>query len=305
MLELAFLRNRLLNGHWDPEDQEVLLEVRAQVVAATSPYRAVALNAIDNALQDIAGGGYAQAGYELNFIHNLDLEHGFPDAWHELYFLGSYVSDYLSEGKELDRIRRLLRLLGEAVASQEHDPAYQLRRHRDRSFRATWRIEKPEKLVWVGGRAEVGLGEREKFAMKTYSDEVLWEAAVYWEPAGYHKAAWVGWPEAGVILLGGGAELFALDLETGGVRHHQMLDSYFMRLAFTPDRTRLLVLDGTSVAALDMSLKELWRTPVAVDGIILRDLDDERVYIDAELDPPGGWKPLVLDARTGQLIERA
>lgn len=304
MIELAVLRNHLYNGHWQPEDQELLARVRADVSTTESPFRAIALNAIDNALQDVAERRYEQAGRELNFIHNLDLENGFRDGWNELYFFGSYVGSYLSDVQDLDRARRLLVLLGQAVNAQEQDPAYRERRRQDRVLRARGQVRHPDKVIWAGGQPGVGLDEREKYAMETYSGDLLWETAVTWEPAGHHKPAWVGWPEAGVLLLGGGQELYAFDLDTGAVRHHQLLDNYFMRLALTPDRTRLLVLDGTSVAALDTALQELWRTSVGVDGVMLHDLDDDQVHVDAELDPPGGWKAFVLDARTGKVMKQ-
>jgi len=79
------------------------------------------------------------------------------------------------------------------------------------------------------------------------------------------------------------------------------VDGYFG--SFYALESKLLIASATEVIALSVQGVELWRTPVAVDGVLLHRHDATQVWGDAELDPPGGWRPFVLNHCTGALLE--
>jgi hypothetical protein len=67
----------------------------------------------------------------------------------------------------------------------------------------------------------------------------------------------------------------------------------------------LFVLGWCNVVAIDKTLAVRWvSTNVAVDGITWRRQDGDRILLSAEMDPPGGWGDVELDARTGREIAR-
>jgi hypothetical protein len=43
---------------------------------------------------------------------------------------------------------------------------------------------------------------------------------------------------------------------------------------------------------------------IAIDGIVWCEQRGPHLLLEAEMDPPGGWVPVVLDAATGRLVER-
>lgn len=61
------------------------------------------------------------------------------------------------------------------------------------------------------------------------------------------------------------------------------------------------------VIALDRSLAIRWTAQdIAVDGITGADgcSDGDMLIVQAEMDPPGGWFEVALDARTGRELRR-
>ena len=61
---------------------------------------------------------------------------------------------------------------------------------------------------------------------------------------------------------------------------------------------------GTDVIAIEPSLRiRFWSRNLAVDGLEYRGASGQEVRFAAEMDPPGGWVPLALDAHTGARVE--
>ncbi|HEU0029673.1 MAG TPA: hypothetical protein VFQ53_03495 [Kofleriaceae bacterium] len=111
------------------------------------------------------------------------------------------------------------------------------------------------------------------------------------------------WPAADVVAIGGGPEVHFVARATGGVIHTLSLDDdFFGELAPAPDDV-LYILGWRHVVAVDRSLAVRWVSrDVAVDGITWRGHDGDRLLLSAELDPPGGWVDIALDAATGRAV---
>jgi hypothetical protein len=64
----------------------------------------------------------------------------------------------------------------------------------------------------------------------------------------------------------------------------------------------LYILGWRNVIAIDRTLTVRWISEnVAIDGIMWRGQDGDRILLSVEMDPPGGWVDVELDATTGRL----
>jgi hypothetical protein len=125
------------------------------------------------------------------------------------------------------------------------------------------------------------------------------------------------WPPGGVACIGAAQYVWLFDLATGAPRLHLDLNelrpsawSHFGHFghATLGDGTELLVvLSYTDVMAMDASLSIRWMAhDVAVDGLTGADgcHDADMLIVHAEMDPPGGWFEVAIDARTGHELGR-
>lgn len=134
--------------------------------------------------------------------------------------------------------------------------------------------------------------------------EPAWQVVVSWGEHGhvpFHEE--VQWPDAGVVAIGGGAHVYFLALDTGELRRELPLPCRFGHLALAGDA--LYVLGYTDIVAIDAKLAtRWWARGVAVDGIVFDEATPSIVRVAAEMDPPGGWFDVTLDATTGAELTR-
>lgn len=120
------------------------------------------------------------------------------------------------------------------------------------------------------------------------------------------------WERAGVAALGGGDEVYVLDLETGALRARWSVPSLFGHLALASfpasnggTEELLLLLGWTDVHAMDERLQTRWvARHIAVDGIVFQEVRRGTLVLSAEMDPPGGWEDVALDSATGVTLWR-
>jgi len=63
------------------------------------------------------------------------------------------------------------------------------------------------------------------------------------------------------------------------------------------------VADASGIVAIDKEGNIVWANDdLAMDGVIVSEFDDDKIYGSAELDPPGGWEDFKLDLHTGKKI---
>jgi hypothetical protein len=165
--------------------------------------------------------------------------------------------------------------------------------------RRQWLPEGTQPLS-IGGTPGVGLENRGIVSLVD-GDESRWTVAVRWSDARCPFEGMLVWEQACCALVGAHAELYALDLATGAIRGHWDVGFYFSELVRSPDAQTVFVLGARSVLALAADLRLRWQSPeIAVDGIrFVRFLADELV-LDAEVDPPGGWRRVALNLSSGQ-----
>jgi hypothetical protein len=132
--------------------------------------------------------------------------------------------------------------------------------------------------------------------------------AIAWNP--FREA--LVWPTARRVVAAASDRVHLLDLEAGEPRATLILSpDLFGHLALVElaegDATTelLLVLGWTDVRAYDASASLCWHARrIAVDGITFDQLDGSILRVHAEMDPPGGWFSVSLDATTGHELAR-
>jgi len=146
----------------------------------------------------------------------------------------------------------------------------------------------------------VGLEDHGIFSLID-GNEIRWAVAIRWSDHCCPFEGTLVWEQAGCALVGAEQEVYALELATGAVRGHWDIGFYFCELVPSPDSQTVFVLGAWSVLALAPDLSLRWQSPeIAVDGIRFVRFSADELIVDAEMDPPGGWRRVALKLSTGQ-----
>lgn len=132
--------------------------------------------------------------------------------------------------------------------------------------------------------------------------------AAAWNP--FREA--IVWPRAQRVVVAAGDRVHVLHLETGhSCATLDLTPDRFGHLAIveltegTSTTELLLVLGWTGARAYTADASLLWHARnVAVDGITFDEIHGSVLRLHAEMDPPGGWFCVSLDAATGRELER-
>jgi len=137
-----------------------------------------------------------------------------------------------------------------------------------------------------------------------------WQAATSWgENANVPFREELVWASAGVAVIGGGGRVYFLDLDSGQERSRldmPCLFGHFVLDAGGGQRTETLyVLGWTDIIAVKPTLETKWSMQdVAVDGVTFKGADGAALRFAVEMDPPGGWFEVEVDAATGRELSR-
>lgn len=120
------------------------------------------------------------------------------------------------------------------------------------------------------------------------------------------------WFEAGVVAIGGGDGAYLVDLADGTLRKAIPVPARFGHFARVTRQTGsadelFLVLSQTGIEAFDRDFSRVWIAEnLAVDGLVCAGgvVQDDKIVVDAEMDPPGGWFEVELAFSTGRELSR-
>jgi hypothetical protein len=103
-----------------------------------------------------------------------------------------------------------------------------------------------------------------------------------------------------LIVIGFGSRVFVVNLNPGITKTYDQ-EGYFGSLY--PLSERLLIASAWSLRCLDTSGDLLWlNAELGIDGVIVNHVENGLIYGEGEWDPPGGWRPFVLDLISGQSV---
>jgi hypothetical protein len=64
------------------------------------------------------------------------------------------------------------------------------------------------------------------------------------------------------------------------------------------------IADAYQLVAVTHRGQILWNSEnLGIDGVVVKEINNGRIYGEGEWDPPGGWIDFVLDAQTGKRIQ--
>lgn len=134
---------------------------------------------------------------------------------------------------------------------------------------------------------------------------VAWTVEVRLNMSGTPFRDEVLWPAASVVVVAGGPAVHFLSVETGSIVKTLSLDDDLFGHFGPVDGDVFYILGWRHVIAVDQTLAVRWVSrDVAVDGITWTERNGDRIQLSAEMDPPGGWVDVELDAMTGRELAR-
>lgn len=137
------------------------------------------------------------------------------------------------------------------------------------------------------------------------SGETVWSVELRLDTSGTPFREEVVWPAASVVAIAGGPTVHFLSPDSGAVLRSLSLDDDLFGHFGPADRDVMYVLGWRNVIAVDRTLAVRWVSrDVAVDGITWKGESRNRIQLSAEINPPGGWVDVELDAVTGRELAR-
>ena len=108
--ELAYLRNQLASANFGMAEKQLLVKIKRDILELDAPFKELALNAINNSEEDIKKAKFELATQEVQLIHNFPFEE--PHTWNSDYFYKIELLSYLEQVDDVQRIKKLIFLLG-------------------------------------------------------------------------------------------------------------------------------------------------------------------------------------------------
>jgi hypothetical protein len=167
-------------------------------------------------------------------------------------------------------------------------------------------IVRPTK--WFGGSSHQG-----SVYVIRRNDDPIWSVGIdFGEAAHVPFREELFWASTRTIVIGGGDVVYVFDVESGELQTTIAMSSFFGHLALVTLPTAsgaleevLLIMAWTDVHVIDSKFETRWiARDVAIDGIVFSEVRDNAILVSAEMDPPGGWVEVALDAFTGAELWR-
>jgi hypothetical protein len=147
------------------------------------------------------------------------------------------------------------------------------------------------------GKLPSGLGTADLFIAITDNGRPILRADLYAEckSAPFKDVVVRG----NLVFVGYGDAIYVIDPE---LRLGSIIPSNIYFAAFYSDPNYFLVVSGAGLLRLSPKGKVMWRSPnLALDGVIVTEVDDTFVEGEGEWDPPGGREPFKLRLDSGEL----
>lgn len=111
--DLAYIRNELLNDHCTDEITNMIKATQRSLVQSNNPFFPVCQQAITNALEDIESNKFEDAGYQINFIHNIPMQSEDFNKWNSDHFYEFEVPLYFEHTNGVERIKKMIAILAD------------------------------------------------------------------------------------------------------------------------------------------------------------------------------------------------
>ncbi len=101
-----------------------------------------------------------------------------------------------------------------------------------------------------------------------------------------------------LIVMGYGNKFVIYDVKNNVKKFETSLEWYFS--SFKIDGEDIFVASESELLKIKLSGKLEWTAKsLGIDGVIISKITEDEIKGEGEYDPPGGWKPFVVDRKTG------
>lgn len=156
----------------------------------------------------------------------------------------------------------------------------------------------PQRPVSIERRGDI-------YVARDANGETVWSVELPLDMTGTVFREEFLWKAGPVVVIAGGPTVHFLAPESGATLKTLSLDDDLFGHCGPTDDDVLYILGWRHVIAVDKTLAVQWVSrDVAIDGLTWTGRDGDRVQLSAEMDPPGGWVDVELDALTGRELSR-
>jgi hypothetical protein len=150
------------------------------------------------------------------------------------------------------------------------------------------------------GRIPSGLGTADLFVTISDDDRALLRVDLYGDSSEESFALRDALVWHDHVFVGFGNRIYVIDPKQQSASEISLgpTSDYFG--AFYATRDYLLAASGESLLRLAPDGTVLWkRTNLGVDGVVIKSVDNGLIQGEGEWDPPGSWRPFVLQLESG------
>lgn len=108
IIRLSVLRNELASEKFGEEDKQLMNNIKQDILNLNTPFKELAINAINNCEQDIRNNKFKSAVQEIQLIHNFTFNDF--NSWNEDYFYKIELLSYIEIINSKVRIEKLISL---------------------------------------------------------------------------------------------------------------------------------------------------------------------------------------------------
>lgn len=104
-IELVFIKNHLHRGLFNEDDRKLMKKMKECILQLDTPFREIAVNAINNCEEDIKNRNFVNATDEINLIHNFTFTN--PKGWNADFFYRIELCSYIENNEDVQRLKKL------------------------------------------------------------------------------------------------------------------------------------------------------------------------------------------------------
>lgn len=109
MLELAILRNKLIDNIFSENERDLIESIRKLLKNfIRNPFNRLIENALKNCEEDVAKNDFKSAVQEIQVVHNFPLGNTDTSKWDENHFYRVELLSYLEQVDNVERIKKLI-----------------------------------------------------------------------------------------------------------------------------------------------------------------------------------------------------
>jgi len=162
------------------------------------------------------------------------------------------------------------------------------------SVESAWVTMPPLRL----GKVPSGVGTADLFVTLEDDDAPILRVDLYADQSPFVKQEAMIWGERGFVGFGNSVYIIDPKTQSGSALR---LGSYFAN--FYATKEYFLVASGCGLLRFSPVGEVLWKTSgLALDGVVVKHVNEDRVTGEGEWDPPSGCKPFVLRLDSGERI---